>query len=201
MITKEVIAIMTCKKVLKIINPFFLLQRIVMEEKTLSEWRFGHSDQGQCFVAFAKDGSALVTGGADGELRVHQGEDYGDGESATVGDRVLALCCAGERAFTSAPMTNRVVAYDLSGEEPEQDRGFGLRTAADPTTLDVSSDGTMLAAGAEVRDSEMGQTEKVCSFPTLYEYVRYVHYSYDTSILSGYDRSSGGFRGGKRGVL
>ena len=107
--------------------------------------RFAHT-KGHSNVRFVPDGSAVVTSGSDGDIRVFKDINDDDSKSHLVGEEVLALACSSNNlAFVSASGTNTVRSYTLDEGNSE---ALVARFTADVTCLDCDAQGKFVAAGS-----------------------------------------------------
>lgn len=118
--------------------------------------RYAHT-QGRGCVKYFPDGSKVLTGGPDGDIRVYGGikdDELMDLEPITAGDEILGAVADDQGRIYVAPkippgdkFCNEVVTFVLKDGEATRDKVI-TKFAAEPTCVDVSKDGTLVLAGS-----------------------------------------------------
>ncbi|KAJ9590981.1 hypothetical protein L9F63_015987 [Diploptera punctata] len=114
--------------------------------------RFAHSE-GHTSVCYSDDGKYILTCGTDGDVRIWAGLEDDDPTPQCAGEQVLTVALKGDHYYVGTD-NNNVQAYTFPGSDRD---GIVSRFTAPVTHLDISSDGTKIAAGSS--DMEVHVTD------------------------------------------
>ncbi|KAM5130000.1 WD repeat and HMG-box DNA-binding protein 1 [Mantella aurantiaca] len=137
------------------------------EKKTM---RFGHPE-GHTDVCFTDNGSFIVTGGSDGDIRIWEDMDDDDPKSFNVGEKAYSFALKDGKVVTAAS-NNAIQLHTFPAGDPD---GILTRFTTNANHVVFSPDGSRIAAGAgdflvkvvQVDDSSVQKTLRGHEAPVL----------------------------------